>query len=97
MLTTAVTQPAFFPQNQVLAMTALGKKNQNGFPNEVSKTRDSQRATPAKRMAIAYGEAAPAMNRLVRGDSVAFITGNPLRWLYTVMARTPPSYGHVAA
>jgi hypothetical protein len=69
MLVAVVSHPGNFPQNQVLAITALGKKNQNGFPNEISNTRDSHRAAAAKRMAIPYRETRLSSKGLDRFDA----------------------------
>src|SRR6266702_5027186 len=55
MLSAVANHPGRVPQNQVVAMTATGKKNpKNVFPNELSNTRDSCRATATKAMPIPY-------------------------------------------
>ena len=45
------TQPGPLPPNQVLAMTATGKKNQNGFPKGTSRISDSNIAADTKAIA----------------------------------------------
>jgi hypothetical protein len=79
MLMAAVSHPGDFPQNHVLAITAPGKKSQNGFPNEISNTSESQSATAGKRIAMPYQETWPSSKFWDSWNPMRFIAGHSLR------------------
>ena len=56
------TQPGPLPQNHVLTMTAMAKKNQKGFPKGACSARDSHNAIDTSAMASAYRHKIPDLD-----------------------------------